>query len=478
MAALLSVFASCAAPAACTSHKDDNKDNICDVCSESIKVKCSVHKDKNNDGVCDTCAEVLPAWVDYVANTKLDMSSETLKKTVKVKLYIDGDTTHFHAPAGMGTDGVVKARYLGVNTPESTGTIEEWGKPASDFTKDKLSNAYSIMIEAEGPEVTKDSNGRELLWIWYQPTEGAEYRNLNIELLQEGLGRGASASEGRYGEQCFAAMMQAKTYGLYVFSEDKDESFPYDAATAVTLKELRTNITKYVGQNVEFVGIVSRNIDGTAYIESYDALTDRYYGIQIFYGYNAADFVKILAPGNEARVKGTVTEFQGTYQVCNLTHSSMRPDERDTVVVSKGHTPAFTEITPEDLTSMVKIPVTKVDASGESYEEEAEFKSADLMLFTSVSMKNLKVKDVYTTQSQNQDSNGAMTLTCEAEDGSTVSVRTGVIKHENGDIVRAAYFEGETIDVKGIVEFFQPEKGAGKYQIKSHALSDFVIHNG
>ena len=61
--------------------------------------------------------------VDYVAQTKLDMSSSTLKQEVTVKNYIDGDTTHFNVPTSISEDGVLKARYLCVNTPESTGKI-------------------------------------------------------------------------------------------------------------------------------------------------------------------------------------------------------------------------------------------------------------------------------------------------------------------------------------------------------------------
>ena len=68
-------------------------------------------------------------------------------------MFIDGDTTHFYINQSgnynnisktPGIDGVLKARYLGVNTPESTGKIEEWGKKASKFTQEKLATATSI----------------------------------------------------------------------------------------------------------------------------------------------------------------------------------------------------------------------------------------------------------------------------------------------------------------------------------------------
>ena len=91
----------------------------------------------------------LPEFVDFVEQLKLDMDSSTAKMEVTVKLFVDGDTTHFNVPREVSADGILKARYIAVNTPESTGQIEEWGKKASNFTKEKLQNAESIIIESD-----------------------------------------------------------------------------------------------------------------------------------------------------------------------------------------------------------------------------------------------------------------------------------------------------------------------------------------
>ena len=61
--------------------------------------------------------------VDYATSVKLDMNSDTLKQEVTVKTFIDGDTTHFHVPTSLMDTGVIKVRYLAINTPESTGKI-------------------------------------------------------------------------------------------------------------------------------------------------------------------------------------------------------------------------------------------------------------------------------------------------------------------------------------------------------------------
>ena len=125
--------------------------------------------------------------IDYAAQVKLDMNSETLKANAKFELenHIDGDTTHFL----MGSDAPVsklKARYLAVNTPESTGKIEEWGKKASRYTKEHLASATSIVLETNGTEWEVDSTGeRYLVWVWYKTAEMADYRCLNIELCKK-----------------------------------------------------------------------------------------------------------------------------------------------------------------------------------------------------------------------------------------------------------------------------------------------------
>lgn len=290
-----------------------------------------------------------PELVDYVSDLKLDMSSSTLKQTVTVKQHIDGDTTHFYLPKGTNTelwpDGVLKARYNGVNTPESTGSIEEWGKAASDFTKSKITTAAEVLIESDDDKWNFDGNGRTIVWVWYKPTADSDWRNLNLEILQNGLGMGYG-EQGIYGKSCVAAIAQATTAKLGKFS-GPDPNYPREAIP-VDLKELRTNVTSYLNKKVAFVGTVAMNSDWTAYIESYDAESNMYYGIQVFYGYNSA-LIPVLAKGNEVRIVGSVTEFSGTYQVSGLTYMAMRPNEPDnTAVVSKNNEVSYKETTPEE----------------------------------------------------------------------------------------------------------------------------------
>ena len=404
-----------------------------------------------------------PSHIDYAAQLKLDLNSG--RKTYEVKWgdrsHIDGDTSHFDVPKDFDSTGTVKARYLAVDTPESTGQIEEWGKAASAFTKEKLSTAVSIIIESETDKWNFDGNGRYLVWVWYKPSADADYRCLNIELLQVGLGGGSSSSETIYGQTAVAALAQASKEKLYMFSGEKDPDFPYGEAKSITLKELRTNVTEYEGAKVAVEGMITFNSNYEAYIEAYDAETDMYYGMQIFYGYNS-QLIPVLEQGAIVRVVGVVNAFYGTYQISSLKYNPMRPtDPANTSQISTGNTVAYKEVSPVDYVGNKTILIN---------DEEKSFKYAELAVSTSISMKNLKIVDIYTTTNPDASDTGAMTLTCTV-DGVTITVRTGVLKDADGNLITASYFQGKTIDIKGIVDSYE-----GTYQIRVFTLNDFVIH--
>ena len=195
------------------------------------------------------------------------MSSDTLKQEVTVKTYVDGDTTHFNAPDSFIAGGVLKARYLAINTPESTGKVEEYGKTAALFTKEKLSSATSIIVESDDANLNRDSTGgRYLFWVWYRTSDDEDYRNLNLEILQNGLAIASSTANNRYGEICVKALNQAKAQKLAIYSGEKDPNFYYGEAVELTLRELRLNVADYTGVKVAFEGVVTRGSDGSVYI--------------------------------------------------------------------------------------------------------------------------------------------------------------------------------------------------------------------
>jgi len=261
--------------------------------------------------------------IDYASAVKLDLNSSTLKYEVTVKAFIDGDTTHFYLPSNntLGQE-FVKARYLAINTPESTGKIEPYGKTASRFTKGKLSEATSIYIECDGSDWEHDSTGsRYLLWVWYKTAEDKDYRNLNIEILQEGLAIASNSAQNRYGSVAVAAIEQAKKLQLNVYSGKDDPDMYYGTAVETTLKEIRLNISEYNGIKVAFEGVVTKDYSQTVYVEDYDEELGIYFGMQVYYGFGAkGPILTALSVGNRVRVVGTVQYYEngGTYQVSGL----------------------------------------------------------------------------------------------------------------------------------------------------------------
>ena len=373
----------------------------------SLLVSCT---DPNDDEL-STNNELAP-WVDYASEVRLDRNSGTLQIEATVKSFIDGDTTHFYVDNSVCEDGILKARYLAINTPESTGKIEEWGKAASKFTRSKLEGAVSIILESDDDKWNIDSTGeRHLVWVWYKTAEDAEYRNLNIEILQEGYAISSNASQNRYGAYCTDAIAQAIAYDLYVYSDELDPSFPYGDAQEVTLKQLRTHIEEYEGALVAFNGIVTMNNDGSILVEEYDAENNMVYGMTIYYGTSGlnGEGLEILTIGNEIRVVGVVSYWEtgGVYQVSSLEYNRRdKENPRNIKLLSTGNSAGYFEVDAKTFTSTIDVMLE---------EETKTFDYAALTLNTSISMKNLKVDSVYTTPQG--DSKGAMTLSCTAEDG-------------------------------------------------------------
>ena len=408
---------------------------------------------------------------DYAGKIVLDMNSETVKAEVTVKSFIDGDTVHFNVNEGSFNGTVLKARFLAVNTPESTGKIEEYGKQASNFTKETLSKATSIIIESDTSKWNADSTGdRYLVWIWYKTSETESYRNLNIEILQNGLAIASNSEQNRYGSTCMAALNQAKSLKLKVFSGEKDPLFFYGEAYEIDLKELRTNIKDYVGTKVAFEAVIFAEYSQTLYVEDYFPEDDVYYGMQVYYGFSASGLLlSQFALGNRVRFVGTVSEWNGTYQVSGLDLDVWDiSNPKNTIKISEGNSLGFREMSASDFVSK-KISLEKEDENGDV--SFVEYRLAELSLNSSVSMNNLYVESVYTTTNEESSSKGAMTLTCKVN-GVTVTVRTEVLRDESGNMITADAYEGKNISVKGMVEIFD-----GKYQIKVYSAKNITIND-
>lgn len=424
--------------------------------------------------LCLLCAVVLPSaqaeqaeLVDYVTQLHLNRNSETVKTEATVKTYIDGDTVHFHVDEQVCESGVLKARFLAINTPECTGKVEEYGQKAARFTQEKLAAAEAILLESDDGHWNLDSTGgRYLIWVWYRLPGESEYRNLNLEILQNGLAIASSTANNRYGDICMKALNQARNAKLNVYSGEKDPDFYYGDAVELTLKELRTNLNAYQGVKVAFNGIVSLNSSNSVYVESYDTETDLYFGMSVYYGYNLSGAgLDILTPGNEVRIVGTVQYYAAgdSWQVSGLSYRAIRPKDPGNIQkLSDGHSPAWVSTTAETF-------VSQVDITSEAGTQTFDY--AALTQATTIAMDDLTVVHTYTTRDEDSSSYGAITLTCRSGEN-TVVVRTMPMRGDDGQLITADAFDGKTISVKGVVDSYD-----GQYQIKVLSLKNITVHD-
>lgn len=421
-------------------------------------------------------------FVDYVSQLKLDMNSETNKMVVTVKTYVDGDTTHFNDPNNEISDtGTIKARYIAINTPESTGRIEEYGKKASRFTREKLESASSIMIESNDENWNADSTGsRYLLWIWYKTSEDAEWRNLNVEILQNGLALASNTGGNRYGEIANNALQQAREKKINMYSGIKDAEVYSGDAIAVTLKELRTNLNvyerddenSYYNKKVSFDGVIVKdNGNRSIYVESLevDELTGLHYGMTCFYGFDQNSWaLEVLSVGNYVRIVGSVQYYEtgNTYQIADMTYVVRNPDDPSSIkqLDNEKHEPAYQTIDVKKLNDGTTVPI-EIETDDEIVVKNVKY--GELVMDTSVKLEGLTVTKVYTTATG--DSKGALTLTCRTKDGVTITVRTNVLRNGTS-IVTADEFEGKTINVEGVINYYN-----GKYQIGVFSYSSITI---
>ena len=439
---------------------------------------CDIGKQPGDDGDGDGKGDNndIGELVDYASEVKLDKNSGRLWCEVTVKTFVDGDTTHFNVPNTVTDTGVLKARYLGVNTPESTGKIEPWGKKASNYTKEKLSAATSIIIESNDDKWNHDSTAeRYLVWVWYKTAEMEDYRCLNLELLQAGLARASKISDTVYANEGNKILSQAVSHKLYVFGTEKDPDFYYGAAQPITLKELKTHIADYKDTSVSFEGVVARQSAQTVYVEEYDEETGLYFGIQVYYGYNLDyDGKEILSVGNRVRIVGSVQYYEtgGTYQISDISYNPMRPDDETNIqLISQGHSASYEKMNAATLLNgTVNIEITTVGEDGEESVENKSFKIGFLKMHGTVSMDNLTITDLYTTKNEDSSNKGAISITCVDEHGTEIVVRTAVLKDASGNtITEDAFRIGEKINVRGIVDVYN-----GVYQIKVFSISDIT----
>ena len=124
----------------------------------------------------------------FIVNVDAQKLEVTLDKCV------DGDTAWFYLD-----NEEIKARFLAIDTPESTTKKEAFGKEASDFTCDLLKNANKIEIEYDDNSDKLDKYNRHLVWVF------VDDNLLQDLIIKNGLGK----VEYLYGDYKYTSILEA-----------------------------------------------------------------------------------------------------------------------------------------------------------------------------------------------------------------------------------------------------------------------------
>lgn len=241
----------------------------------------------------------------------------------------DGDTASFQL---LDSGNAVTIRFYGIDTPESTGGVEKWGKSASMFVEKILKGAHSIVLEATTTPASHDSYGvRYLGYVWYRNSAKDSWKNLNLQVVENGFSENKCIQTAEYKYYTYfkeAADFAAKKQ-LHIWSDAEDPYYS-DAAQQVTIKELIENIDIYYnmennsGAKVHFNAYVKElDIGGSAGSYTYtfvvgQLIDGKEYLYSVYSGYSnnvAAQYIKI---GNMYSFTGSVQYHSGSYQISGL----------------------------------------------------------------------------------------------------------------------------------------------------------------
>ncbi len=330
-------------------------------------------------------------FIDYAGNGTVTLSLDYKDKNFwtdgveQVSLYstIDGDTAHFTTKEKNSKgDTVLKSRFYGIDTPESTGKVQPWGKPASIYTSTILEKANengTIVVSSPSKEYgapSPDSTGsRYVSLIWVNETvknaPKESLKLLNLMIVQDGYSWVKNVSDfPEYTETFYAAETQAKNLGLHLFGTDDDPYYNYGSYTNVSLLDLKTEMVAsikdsshknaYDNAKVTVQGTVAGYSNHILYIQDYCSYVDdegnplyyndkgesiyddqikagilgEYAGINIFVGMSAIPS-KYTKVNTYIQVSALASDSKFGFQLTDATFPTLSYDENDAQVLIK-----------------------------------------------------------------------------------------------------------------------------------------------
>ncbi len=327
----------------------------------------------------------LGEFIDYASNgtvkLKLDYSGHSFwtDGIEQVTLYktIDGDTAHFNTTSkNAAGETLLKARFYGIDTPESTGKVQPWGKPASKYTSGILNNAAkngTIVISSPSDSYTApsaDSTGsRYVSLVWVNETKKNapydELKLLNLMIVQNGYSWVKNVSDiPDYVGTFYAAETQAKNWKLNLFGDEDDPTFNYGGYENVSLLDIKNEVVAHLKDDshenafnnvkVRVQGTVAGFANHIVYIQDYCSYVDdsgeplyyddagnsiyqdkidagvlgEYAGINIFVGMSAIP-TKFTTVGNYIQVSALALESDFGFQLTSGSFKTIAYDEND-----------------------------------------------------------------------------------------------------------------------------------------------------
>ena len=182
------------------------------------------------------------------------------KEIVTLNKCVDGDTAWFNLD-----NEKIKARFLAIDTPESTNKIEAYGKEASEFTCNLLKNAKKIEIEYDENSDKFDKYDRHLVWVF-----------VDDELLQNIIVKeGYADVKYLYGDYKYTNILQeslktAKENNLNMWKSEQNNNYQNIYITIIVLlliiifyilnksfrkkinKKLKYKIKKEISKKIDF----------------------------------------------------------------------------------------------------------------------------------------------------------------------------------------------------------------------------------
>ena len=260
---------------------------------------------------------------------------------VDVTRYADGDTVSALIKA---TGAYETIRFYSVNTPESTGGVEKWGKAASNFTKEQLQGADLVVIEAimVNGVPDRDTAGNRLLgYVWYRTKGETNLKLLNLELVENGYSENKCSPNDSYYNYFTKAAEFARKIKLRLYSSKDDPLFA-NSVKETTIKYWHEHPNEFAeNEKISFYAYLSDltvSQSGTHLFVAtqYDEETGKTYSVNVYTGYANASGSK-MALGDYYYISVTLQKYGESWQVSGIEYSDSFPDAFTTSIEQRNY---------------------------------------------------------------------------------------------------------------------------------------------